>query len=111
MAQTFSYFRADGTVSVREQPGGPLPQSGEVWARGRYDGDVHPSPLNVRVGSAGIKVWMVIHWLALSGGDFDELRQRYGSMLSPDDVAAAKWFYAANKAEIDARIHQESEAA
>jgi uncharacterized protein (DUF433 family) len=111
MAQAFTYFQPDGTVSVREQPEGPLPQAGEVWVRGRYDGDVHPSPLNVRVGVSGIKVWMAIQWLSLSGGDFDELRQRYGSALSRDDVEAAQWFYAANKADIDERISQESEAA
>ena len=110
MTQRFTYFKSDGTSEIRTQPKSPLPATGDVYVRGAYQPPDYPSPLNVRVGKAGIKVWMVVEWLKLCDFDSDEVISRYGGVLRADDIEAAKWFYLANQAEIDRRIAEELEA-
>ena len=89
----------------------PLTGRGKAWTLGAYRHPTYPSPLNVRVGSAGIKVWMVILWLRLCDDDFDEVERRYGSILQREDVDAAKWYYEAHTESIDQRLREEEEAA
>lgn len=107
MAQAFTYFHQDGRSEVRTQPKGPLPQTGEVWVRGRYAAPDAPSPLDVRVGEAGIKVWMVIQWLTLSGRDVEALLKGYGDVLTREDVNSALWYYEQNRQAIDTRVQEE----
>lgn len=111
MTQRFTYFKPDGTSEIRTQPEGPLPGPGEVWVRDAYEPPTYPSALNVRVGKAGIKVWMVIQWLGFYDGDVDRMLGKYGNVLTHDDVAAASRFYRNNKvdtAEIDRKIAEEA---
>ncbi len=84
---------------------------GKAWTLGAYEHPTYPSPFNVRVGDAGIKVWMVILWLKLSDDDFDELVRRFGNALEPEDVEAARSFYERNKQAIDQKIAEETESA
>lgn len=107
MTQAFTYFHEDGRSEIRIQPNGPLPEAGEVWVRGRYAPPDAPSPLDVRVGQAGIKVWMVIQWLTLSDRNVDTLLKGYGSVLTRDDVENALWYYQRNREVIDQRVQQE----
>ena len=107
MTQAFTYYPRNGPPEVRTQPKGPLPKPGEVWVRGRYVGVDQPSPLNVRVGKAGIKAWMVILWLRLSDDDKARLLDGYSSVLTPEDMESALWFYENNRTEIDQKIEEE----
>ena len=75
----------------------PLQGRGKAWTPGPYRHPVYPSPLNVRVGTAGIKVWMVINWLQSCGGDVDTLLKRHAGVLEREDVEVAKWYYEENK--------------
>jgi uncharacterized protein (DUF433 family) len=86
----------------------PLAGHGRAWTLGKYRHPVYPSPLNVRVGDAGIKVWMVIYWLQLCNDDYDELVRRYGHILTPEDIEVARWFYKNNRSEISDRIKDEA---
>lgn len=105
------------TVYTPQEPEGhvvedaPLQAHGKAWTRGTYTHPAYPSPLNVRVGDAGIKVWMVIQWLNLCDNDFDELRRRYGEVLEQEDVDAARWYYEKHREYIDQRLREEAEAA
>ena len=108
MSEEFTFISEDGTAEVRVQPEGPLPHKGEVWIRGRYD-DIRPNPLNVRIGKAGVKVWMAIHWLRSSEDDVAILRRRFGNILEAEDIDAARWYYEQNKAEIDERLREEAQ--
>lgn len=110
MAQVFTYFYPDGSSQIRTQPKGPLAGPGDVWTRGAYTPPDYPSPVNVRVGKAGIKVWMVVEWLKLCDFNAEEVISRYGGVLHAKDIEAAKWFYLANQGEIDRRIAEELEA-
>lgn len=83
---------------------------GKAWTLGAYEHPTYPSPFNVRVGDAGIKVWMVILWLKLSDDDFNELVRRFGNALEPEDVETARWFYESNKQAIDQKLREEEEA-
>ena len=105
--QTFTYYSIDGSVQIVEDA--PLAGHGRAWVLGSYKPPFYPSPLNVRVGDAGIKVWMIIEWLQLCGWDEEMLIQRYGHALTPDDVKAAKWYYGNNKESIDRRVAEELE--
>ena len=87
-----------------------LQGKGKAWTLGEYRHPVYPSPLNVRVGHAGIKVWMAINWLRLCNDEYDELVRRFGRVLEPDDVAAARWFYEKYKPEIDERLAEENQS-
>jgi len=111
MTQRFTYFRSDGTSDTRTQPEGPLPQEGEVWVRGPYTHPDAPSPLDVRVGKAGIKVWMVVQWLQASDSDKQSLLRRYGDVLELADVESALWYYQQNEGVIDQRIIEEKQPA
>lgn len=75
--------------------------------RGRYAAPDLPSPLDVRVGKAGIKVWMVIQWLKLSDNDVESLLRGYGGVLTREDVESALWFYEGSREIIDRRIQEE----
>ena len=86
----------------------PLSGRGKVWTLGAYEHPTYPSPLNVRVGMAGIKVWMVIQWLNLCNNDLDEAMRRYGHVLEPEDVDVARWYYERHKDWIDQRLEEEA---
>lgn len=108
--QTYTYYS-------HEEPEGrivedaPLAGRGKAWVLGSYGHPVYPSPLNVRVGDAGVKVWMAINWLRLCDNDRKLLAERYGQMLTPEDIDAAIWYYEQNRQAIDQRIAEEMEPA
>ena len=106
--QTYTYYTPDEPHG-KAVPDAPLDGRGKAWVLGSYSHPTYPSPLNVRVGDAGIKVWMVIHWLRLCDDDFETLSERYGSILEREDTAAAKWFYENNREAIDRRLEEEAE--
>jgi hypothetical protein len=108
MAQVYTYYDANAEPEIRP---GPLEGRGKAWVRGRYEPPTYPSALNVRVGEAGIKVWMVIQWLGFYDSDVDRMLGEYGNVLTREDAAAAVWFYRNNKvdtAEIDRKIAEEA---
>jgi uncharacterized protein (DUF433 family) len=65
----------------------------------------------VRVGDAGIKVWMVIRWLRTVGNDRARVLKHYGQVLQPEDLDAAIWFYEQNRQAVDERLAEEVGAA
>jgi uncharacterized protein (DUF433 family) len=105
--QTYTYYYPDGSVKIVEDA--PLAGRGKAWVLGAYNPPVYPSPLNVRVGDAGIKVWMVINWLRLCDEDVDTLLKHYGQVLQREDVEAAKWYYQQDRETIDRRLREEAE--
>ena len=110
ISQTYTYY------SQRHPEGeivedAPLAGRAKAWTLGAYKHPTYPSPLNVRVGDAGIKIWMVVSWLQQSDGDRELLLQRYGQVLEPEDVDAALWHYSLNQDDIDQKISEESESA
>lgn len=107
--QTYTYYHPDGRVEVIENE--RLAGHGKAWVLGRYVPPVYPSPLNVRVGNAGIKVWMVIHWLKLCDENIDVLLERYPNTVTHEDVEAARWYYERNKEAIDQKLMEEAEVA
>ena len=107
--ETFTYYYPDGRVEI--VPDAPLDGHGKAWVDGSYEPPVYPSPLNVRVGKAGIKVWMVINWLRLCDHNVDLMLERYGHVLTREDVEAAKWYYEQYKDWIDQRLREEEEIA
>ena len=104
--QTYTYYTPEEPTG-RVVKDAELKGTGRAWTLGEYGHPVYPSPLNVRVGNAGIKVWMVIYWLQLCNESYDELVRRYGHVLEPDDIDAARWFYERYKPEIDERLEEE----
>lgn len=104
VGQTYTYYDADGSVRVVENK--RLSGRGHVWIDGRYAPPMYPSPLNVRVGDSGIKVWMVIGWLETSGG-VEEMLKRHGDMITRDDVEAAQWYYAQHQDDIHRKLVDE----
>ena len=106
--QTYTYY-------TPEKPQGEVVKDaelvgrGKAWTLGAYRHPTYPSPANVRVGDAGIKVWMVIQWLRLADGRVDDLRNRYAGVLEPEDVEAAKWYYGRHEDWIDQRLKEEAE--
>lgn len=108
--EAITYYHPDGGVQIVNDA--PLDGQGKAWTLGAYEPPLYPSPLNVRVGNAGIKVWMVINWLQLCNDDTEELLRRYGQVLTADDVRAAQSYYEEqNREEIDRRIAEEGESA
>lgn len=105
------------TYYTPEEPTGrvvtdaPLEGQGKAWTLGSYEHPTYPSPLNVRVGNAGIKVWMVIQWLRLCDDDYDVLVRRYGNSLTKSDVDVARWYYNLHKEWIDPRLEEEAQFA
>lgn len=84
---------------------------GRVWVDDEYADPVYPSPLSMRVGEAGIKVWMVIAWLRSHGDNREAVLERYGEALKPEDVDAAIEYYEANRTAIDRKLAEETPAA
>jgi uncharacterized protein (DUF433 family) len=107
--QTYTYYHPDGKVEIVE--GRRLAGRGKAWVLGAYKPPVYPSPLNVRVGDAGIKVWMVINWLRLCDENVDTLLKHYGEVLQREDVEAARWYYKENKDLIDRELGEAAEGA
>jgi uncharacterized protein (DUF433 family) len=107
--QTYTYYYPDGKVEIVKDA--PLAGRGKAWVLGAYNPPVYPSPLNVRVGDAGIKVWMVISWLQLSDDNVEALLERYGHVLTPGDIEAARWYYEKNKDLIDRELRDVAEGA
>jgi uncharacterized protein (DUF433 family) len=107
--QTYTYYSPAHPKGEAVEDA-PLAGRGKAWTLGAYKHPTYPSPANVRVGDAGIKVWMVILWLQLSDNSLDELRRRYGDVLQREDVEAAKWYYQGHKEPIDQRLREEEEA-
>ena len=108
--QTYTYYHRDypeGRVFENEELAG----DGKAWTLGSYKHPTYPSPLNVRVGKAGIKVWMVIQWLRLCDDDVDTLLERYPKTVTRDDVEAARWYYEEHKDWIDRRLMEEAQIA
>lgn len=108
--QTYTYYSQDKPHGKVVEDA-PLAGRGKAWVLGAYKHPVYPSPLNVRVGDAGIKVWMVINWLNQCNGNIDTLLERYGSMLTREDVEVARWYYEENKDLIDRELSEEGEGA
>ena len=107
--QTYTYYTPDEPQG-RIVEDAPLAGRGKAWTLGSYRHPTYPSPLNLRVGKAGIKVWMVINWLGLCDGNVATLLERYGNVLQQEDVDAAKWYYEEHKEWIDQRIREDEEA-
>jgi len=105
--EVYTYFYPNERGEVIE---GPLRGHGRVWVFGRYAHPDYPSPLSVRVGDAGVKVWMVSQWLDLSRDDEADLKRRYGDMLTHEDIEATRWYRSLYRDEIDERIREESRA-
>ena len=107
VSQTYTYYTPD-------QPEGeivenaPLAGRGKAWTLGAYLHPTYPSPLNVRVGNAGIKVWMVISWLRQADDDRELLLARHKQVLQAEDVDAALWQYKKSRDAIDQEISEES---
>jgi uncharacterized protein (DUF433 family) len=110
VSQTYTYYSS-------EQPEGevvenaPLAGRGKAWTLGSYLHPTYPSPLNVRVGNAGIKVWMVVGWLRQANGDKEALLSHHGQVLEAEDLDAAVWHYSHYKDAIDEKVAEESEPA
>lgn len=107
--QTYTYYYPDGKVKIVEDA--PLAGRGKAWVLGAYNPPVYPSPLNVRVGDAGIKVSMVIEWLRLCDEDVDMVLKQYGQVLQREDIEAARWYYEENRDLIDRELREETEGA
>ncbi len=110
MADVFTLYYPDGRIEMRDEP---VAKKGAVWTRGAYAPPTYPSPLSVRVGESGVKVWMVIEWWEFAERDAERLLGQYASMLTHDDILAAVWYYdhnIANKDTIDQRIREEQMA-
>jgi uncharacterized protein (DUF433 family) len=106
--QTYTYYTPDHPEGVVVADAA-LDGLGKAWILGAYRHPDYPSPANVRVGNAGIKVWMVMNWLKLADGNVDEVRHRYPGVLEPEDVKAAQWYYERHKDWIDHRLKEEAE--
>jgi hypothetical protein len=88
-----------------------LQGTGRAWTLGEYHHPVYPSPLNVRVGDAGIKAWMVIRSLKAAQGDKERVLSHYGPSLQREDLDVAIWFYEQAREAIDQRLSEEVGAA
>ncbi len=110
VSQTYTYYsseKPEGEVVENA----PLVGRGKAWTLGSYLHPTYPSPLNVRVGDAGIKAWMVVSWLQQVDGDRELLLVSHGQVLEAEDVAAALWYYKKYKDSIDQKITEESSPA
>jgi uncharacterized protein (DUF433 family) len=81
---------------------------GNVWADGEYREPVYANPLSIRVGEAGIKVWMIISYLQSRGGDVAAVLERYAPLLTEADIDAAISYYVAHKSAIDEKLEEEA---
>jgi hypothetical protein len=107
--ETYTYYYPNPEGEVRQ---GPLQGEGRAWVPGEYRHPDYPSPLTVRVGEAGVKVWMLSQWLDLTHDDEAELQRRYGVhlRLTHRDIEAARWYREQYREMIDERIREESRA-
>ncbi len=108
--QTYTYYtpqEPEGHVV----PNGELDGRGKAWTLGEYRHPVYPSPLNVRVGNAGIKVSIVIGWLRANDNNEQRVLEQYGQVLDSEDLKAALWYYGKNKEAIDQRLAEEEAGA
>lgn len=101
--QTYTYYTPDSPQGIVIEDS-PLQGRGKAWTLGAYTHPVYPSPLNVRIGDAGLHVWVVISWLRQSDGDADDVLARHGDVLGREDLDVALWFYDKYKDEIDERL-------
>ncbi len=108
--QTYTYY-SPGEPKGKVVEDAPLAGRGKAWVLGSYKHPVYPSPLNVRVGDAGIKVSTVINWLRLCDENVDMLLKHYGQVLQREDVKAARWYYEENKDLIDRELGEVAEGA
>lgn len=102
--QTYTYYLPDGTAAI--VPDAALAGKGKAWVEGTYNPPVYPSPLNVRVGDAGVKVWIVTKWLRFYNGDVDRVLTAYAPMLVREDIEAAQAYYSENSQAIDEKIQE-----
>jgi len=106
--QTYTYYTPK-TPQGEIVEDDTLQGHGRVWTLGAYEHPTYPSPANVRVGDAGIKVWMVIKWLKLCDNDVDSLLSRYPNTVTREDVEVALWYYERYKDWIDQKLSEEAE--
>jgi len=104
--QTYTYYDPDGSARIVERE--TLAGGGKAWVEGAYNPPVYPSPLNVRVADAGIKVWIVIKWLRFYKDDVDKVLAAYAPMLQGEDIEAALAYYRENRQAIDEKLQDES---
>jgi len=107
VSQTYTYYTPDSPQGIVIEDS-PLQGRGRAWTLGEYRHPVYPSPLNVRVGDAGIHVSLVVSWLRSCGDDVDLLLERYGQLLTREDVEAAQWYYRENGELIDRELREEA---
>lgn len=105
---TYTYYEPGGNARIIEDA--PLAGRGTAWVDGAYKPPVYPSPLSVRVGDAGIKVWIVMKWLRFYKGEPDKVLAAYAPTLNRDDVDAALAYYQENKQTIDEKLQAEPDA-
>ena len=108
--ETYTYYSPEEPTG-RAITDAPLAGTGKAWTAGAYKHPVYPSPLNVRVGNAGISVWIVIGWLQAYENDKRRVIETYGQVLQPADLDAAIWFYQQNQETIDMRLAEHVGAA
>lgn len=108
--QTYTYYSPEHPQGEGVE-NAPLAGHGKAWTLGAYRHPTYPSPLNVRVGDAGIKIWMAIEWLHRMNDDKERVLENYGHVLELADIEAAIWHYNKNKEAIDQKITEEAESA
>jgi len=101
--QTYTYYTPEDPEG-RVVSDAPLAGKGKAWTLGRYVHPAYPSPLNVRVGDAGIHVSTVIGWLRSCSDDIAATQQRYGQVLQEEDIEVARWFYDRFKEHFDQEL-------
>lgn len=109
VSRTYTYYDLGGNARIIEDA--PLAGSGIAWVEGAYEPPVYPSPLSVRVGDAGIKVWIVMKWLRFYEDDIDKVLTAYAQTLNREDVEAAIAYYQQNQHAIDTKLETEPDAA
>lgn len=108
VSRTYTYYKPGGNARIIEDA--PLAGRGRAWVEGAYKPPVYPSPLSVRVGDAGIKVWIVMKWLRFYEGDTDKVLAAYAPTLNREDVDVALAYYKENKQAIDEKLEAEPDA-
>ena len=103
--QTYTYYTPEEPTG-RVVKDAELQGKGRAWTLGEYGHPVYPSPLNVRVGDAGIRVWTVMQWLKSSRDDVEATLREYGQVLQREDIEAARWFYERFKDEFEQELSE-----
>lgn len=107
--ETYTYYSPDAPRGVVIEMA-PLAGRGKAWVQGSYQHPVYPSPLDVRVGDAGVHVWLVIKWLKAAADDTNRVLDRYDQVLATEDIAAASWYYEKYKDWIDQKLSEEDQS-